>query len=359
MTEVLKSAGPSAGEAVQAFSGLRAAQAPDLPEVVSIESIFPADSPRLSGENAEHTTLLQARLPELPAIVVNRRTMRVVDGMHRLRAAALQGAAMIPVQFVDVDQREAFLLAVRANIEHGLPLSLADREAAAQRILVWYPSWSDRAVADVVGLAPSTLAAIRGRSSGHSPQLNARIGRDGRIRPMSTLDGRLRASEILSARPDTPLREVAAESGVSLGTAHDVRDRMRRGDDPVPERQRTQDEGGPSRCTRRGPAHRRHRGQPVVWPALRPRLMRDPAIRYVSSGQELLRWLDAHAIAGRSWQAVVDATPPHWTEVLAGVAYSCGDQWYEFARALERRAQAMNGPEGPAACPRQAQDGAA
>jgi hypothetical protein len=175
---------------------------------------------------------------------------------------------------------------------------------------------------------------------------------------MSTLDGRLRASEILSARPDTSLREVAAEAGVSLGTAHDVRNRMRRGDHPVPERQRTHEDRVPSGCRRRGLPHRRRREEPVPWSSIRPRLIKDPAIRYATSGQDLLRWLDSHAISGQSWQGLVDVIPPHWTDAIAGVAHSCGDQWYELARMIERRAEDMNGPSEPE-FPRRAEDGAA
>lgn len=356
--DMVSPAGLPGGEEAWPVPLLHLMQNPDTSEVVAIESIRPADSPRLSGENAEHTSTLGESLSDLPAILVNRRTMRVVDGMHRLSAARQQGASTIRVTFVDVGQDEAFLLAVRANMSHGLPLSLADREAAALRILAWFPSWSDRAIADVVGLAPSTIAATRGRSTDHSTQLNARVGRDGRIRPMSTLDGRLRASEILSVRPDTPLREVAAEAGISLGTAHDVRNRMRRGDHPVPERQRTDEDRVPSGCRRRGLPHRRRREEPVPWSSIRPRLIKDPAIRYATSGQDLLRWLDSHAISGQSWQGLVDVIPPHWTDAIAGVAYSCGDQWYELARMIERRAEDMNGPSEPE-FPRRAEDGAA
>jgi hypothetical protein len=61
--------------------------------------------------------------------------MRVIDGMHRLRAAQLRGDHGVEVKFFDGDADEAFIAAVRANITHGLPLTLADRKAAAQRIL--------------------------------------------------------------------------------------------------------------------------------------------------------------------------------------------------------------------------------
>jgi hypothetical protein len=146
---------------------------------------------------------------------------------------------------------------VKANADHGLPLSVADREAAAGRILSWYPYWSDRAIAAVVGLAATTVGAIRERSTVQSPQLNVRLGRDGRLRPMSTLDGRRRAGDIIAARPDASLREVAREAGISLGTAHNVRERMRRGEDCVPDNQGAGPERSASHCDRRTTRRRR------------------------------------------------------------------------------------------------------
>ncbi|MFC7729983.1 hypothetical protein [Actinomadura keratinilytica] len=81
----------------------------------------------------------------LPPILVHRRTMRVVDGMHRLRAARLQGRCEIGVRFVDGPDADVFVAAVRANIGHGLPLSLADREAAAARCRrTWRNTWQRR-----------------------------------------------------------------------------------------------------------------------------------------------------------------------------------------------------------------------
>ena len=113
----------------------------------------------MGGQDAGHAHALRENLPDLPAILVNRRTMRVIDGMHRLSAARLAGAGTIRAEFIDTDERTAFLLAVRANTRRGLPLSLADREAAAERILSWYPYWSDRSIAAIAGLAATTVGA--------------------------------------------------------------------------------------------------------------------------------------------------------------------------------------------------------
>lgn len=339
MTETLDSAELLVDESVQAFPVLQAAKAPDVSDAVPIESLRSADSPRLSGEDAGHTRVLQEILPDLPAILVNRRTMQVIDGMHRLSATRLAGEKTIRAEFVDTNERDAFLLAVKANTDHGLPLSVADREAAATRILSWYPYWSDRAIAATVGLAATTVGATRMRSSLQPAQSATRLGRDGRLRPVSTADGRRRAGEIIETRPGVSLREVAREAGISLGTAHDVRERLRRGENCVPDKQSELRSSGP--CEQK-PARRRRCGKQVAWPAVRERLQRDPALRYAEAGRLLLRWFDARAVNAGDWCGVIDAIPPHWVETMTNVAYSSGNEWYELAWALEqRRSSAM------------------
>jgi ParB-like chromosome segregation protein Spo0J len=305
-------------------------------EQVALDALLPAESPRLDGESEIHTRLLQERLEQFPPIVVNRRSMRVIDGMHRLSAARLQGAEKIQAVFVDLDDREAFLLAVKANITHGLPLSLADRESAAARILAWYPGWSDRAIAGVVGLAPKTVGAIRSRSSEQIPQLNARMGLDGRVRPTSTSEARRRACEILTDRPETSLREVAREAGLSLGTVYDVRERMRQGRDPVPDGQFARRR---NKLPRRG--RRARGGESAAWSSVRQRLVKDPTVRYADSGKTFMRWFDSRAIDCGEWRKLIDSIPVHWVDTMAGVASSCGDEWHEFARELERRRAEM------------------
>ena len=356
MSETLREAALLADDAVPSSPVLQAAKASGTSsgtsENVLIASLMPADSPRVSGENTGHTRVLRENLPDLPAILVNRRTMQVIDGMHRLSAARLEGSQTITAEFVDAGEQDAFLLAVKANTDHGLPLSLADREAAAERILSWYPFWSDRAIAAIVGLAASTVGVIRERSTVQLQQLNTRLGRDGRLRPASTLDGRRRASEIMAARPDASLREVAREAGISLGTAHNVRERIRRGEDCVGHSQAAAQER-PGSPYDHQPARRRRRcGKPLAWQAVRERIARDPALRYSQAGRVVLRWFDTRAIGIGDWSGVIDAIPPHWIESMINVAYSCGNEWYELATALEQRNAAMVAGRFPARYPR-------
>src|SRR5213076_255321 len=63
-----------------------------------IGSLLPADSPRLEGERLDHVRALADAVGEPPPILVHRHSRRVIDGMHRLRAAQLRGERMIEVR---------------------------------------------------------------------------------------------------------------------------------------------------------------------------------------------------------------------------------------------------------------------
>lgn len=314
--------------------------------LVPISSLLPADSPRLTGENPEHVELL-AMARDLPPILVQRSTMRVIDGMHRVRAARLRGEKTISATFFEGNDSEAFLRAVDANIKHGLPLSLADREAAAGRILASYPQWSDRTVAAATGLSHTTVGAIRRRSGVPAAAEGGRVGRDGRVRPVDGAAGRRRASEVIARNPDAPLRAIAREAGVSVGTARDVRERLRAGRDPVLGTQRgTTQERGPSAD---GPAEsqRPNAGstrQSADWRSVLGSLSRDPAVRYAENGRAFVRWVDGHVIEPVEWCELIDAVPPHWRNSVAELARSCAGAWLEFARELEQRGRTKPEP---------------
>jgi hypothetical protein len=296
---------------------------------VPIRSLRPADSPRLVGEDPAHARNLAEVETGLPPILVHRSSRRVIDGMHRLQAAALRGDATIPVRFVEGSEEEAFLLAVRENVAHGLPLSRADREAAASRILGSHPLWSNRAIAEVTGVGAGTVGRIR-RSTGPSAQSNERRGRDGRVRPVSGADGRRRASEVVAARPDASVRRIAREAGVSLGTAQDVRDRMAQGVDPLLPGQRADLSGVP-------PPRRRSAVPTGSWPEVRQELHRDPTVRYTQAGRALLRWLGEHALGPGEARRLARTIPPHWVGRLAAVARQSAREWQQLADELDQR----------------------
>ncbi|WP_327000775.1 ParB/RepB/Spo0J family partition protein [Dactylosporangium sp. NBC_01737] len=262
--------------------------------------------------------------------------MRVIDGMHRLRAAKMRGDETISTRFFEGDDREAFLLSVEANIRHGLPLSRADREAAARRILVLYWQWSDRAVAAVAGLSPTTVSAIRGRLDLPAEHESRRMGRDGRVRPRDGSAGRRRAGAAIARRPDAPLRAIAEEAGVSVGTARDVRARLRAGQDPVPATARVAaGDGGTSLDGGSEPPRRRTAGRTVDWPSVRGNLSKDPSVKYAESGRALVRWLNTHVIEHGGLSDVAGAVPAHWRGSVAELARSCAEGWLALAQELE------------------------
>ncbi|TCO54025.1 ParB-like nuclease family protein [Actinocrispum wychmicini] len=303
---------------------------------MSIDSLLPADSPRLAGLDHAHVRVLAESPDELPPIIVHRSTGRVIDGMHRLQAAVLHGETEVAVRLYDGDEREAFVLAVQTNIVHGLPLSLADRNAAAARIVTLYPEWSDRAIASCVGLAPKTVGAVRRRSGELGSDPGVRRGLDGRKRPVSSLEGRLTASRLLRERPNASLREIAEAAGIAPSTAMDVRNRLASGQHPVPNRPRGAVNDS-SLARPRNQGHERPKPSAKTLEAALRVVRTDPSLRFNAAGRLLLRWLGAYPPGPVEWNQVVGSVPSHCVDLVVDLARRNADLLHEFAKELEER----------------------
>ncbi|GAA0936846.1 ParB N-terminal domain-containing protein [Nonomuraea longicatena] len=303
-------------------------------EQVELESLLPADSPRVAGEDAAHILALAELDAELPPLVVHRPSMRVIDGMHRLRAARLRGDEKIAARFYDGDEQDAFVLAVRLNAAHGLPLTQSDRSAAAARIIRSHPQWSDRLIASASGLSHRTVAAIRRRSTGDVVHSNTRRGRDGRVRPLNAAEGRRLAFRLMTERPGASLREIAEEAGIAVSTARDVRQRVGHGQDPVPPKLRGElGERADFYC---GAAVTSMPAEEIR--ELIDRLRRDPSLRFTDTGRTVLRLMGTmQTVSADEWTRLVHGVPPHTTEMLAQVARTCAETWLYFAREVETR----------------------
>jgi ParB-like chromosome segregation protein Spo0J len=306
---------------------------------VPVGELLPGVSPRIHGEDAEHVRILTESQDELPPIVVHRTTMRVIDGMHRLRAAIACGQQAIAVEYFEGSEVDAFLHSVRANVTHGLPLSRHDRKAAVKRIIRMHSGLSDRAIAAVVGLSPSTVGTIRRSAAAGDPQPNARVGRDGRVRPLTAVDGRLRVREIISARPEASLREIAREANVSISTARDVRQRVHRGEDPVPGRSARVDPPVPSPRRPKEPVHLDRSASTLDV------LRRDPSLRFTEAGRMLLQWMGVRAIFDEP-ERVVNAVPEYCTEITVALARRCAEAWTRLGNDLQKRARDAAVPGG-------------
>jgi ParB-like chromosome segregation protein Spo0J len=311
-------------------------------ESVACALLAAGDTPRLEGEDLEHVRALAEVAASWPPVLVHRQTMRVIDGMHRLRAAQLRGDPTIKVRFFDGDEDEAFVAAVRENVTHGLPLTLADRRTAAARIIAAQPQRSDRWIGDVTGLAPGTVAAIRRREAAPKRDDTARIGRDGRVRPLSSAEGRLRAQQAITQNPGASLRQIASAAGISPATAKDVRDRMLSGHDPVPRNQRGPDQSQPAPHAQPPVGQNERRARQHASKDLAcsvRRLANDPSIRYTETGRALIQWLTIHACEPAPMLGLIDKMPPHCAYLIADIARTCAHKWNELALALERRSR--------------------
>jgi ParB-like chromosome segregation protein Spo0J len=307
---------------------------------VPVAVLLPGDSLRALGQDEEHVARLAEIDAALPPILVHRLTMRVIDGMHRLLAARVKGQKTIEVEFFDGTPEDAFLYAVEANISHGLPLSLADRRAAATRIIASHPQLSDRAIARAAGLGAKTVAAIRRRSSGGEPHLSARIGRDGKVRPLNSVAGRQRAAKLIAERPEASLREVARLAGISPATVSDVRRRLETGQPPVTEGVKSPLAQPSSAQTPPAAKRGTDRRLPIVPsdPAnVLEKLLRDPSLRHKEEGRQLLRLLRQNAIAANEWDELMAAVPSHCGALVVGLARHYAEIWTDFAQLLDER----------------------
>jgi ParB-like chromosome segregation protein Spo0J len=310
---------------------------------VPVLSLRRGESPRLDGEDKAHIARLAESETPWPPILVDRRTMRVIDGMHRLMAASLKGQETIEVEFFDGDPADAYIRGVYANVLHGLPLSLADRRAAAARIIALHPQMSDRTVAETAGLAARTVASIRRSSASGGPQLNDRVGKDGKVRPINGREGRQRAAALLAEHPAASLREVARDAGVSPATVRDVRLRLARGEEPVPGRSSAPPaESAPAPLPPpRLPAPRlapdAQQANSVATVAAGNKLACDPSLRHTEHGRLLMHLLQLNAVAAQEWPGVVAAVPPHCTTSVMQLARQYGQMWLGVAQELDER----------------------
>jgi ParB-like nuclease domain len=313
---------------------------------IPVASLRASDSPRHQAQSAEHARVLAESDEELPPIVVHRLTMRVIDGTHRVLAATLRGQSEIAVRFFDGPAEDAFVLAVEANTRHGLPLSLAERTAAASRILHSHPHWSDRAIASVTGLSPKTVRAQRQRLGGATARTAARLGRDGRVRPLNSAEGRRIAGRLIQESPGASLRVIAKKAGISPGTVRDVRARLSRGEDIVPSRQR-------SRPRTPAPAPRPEPRLPAVADVPGPpfgddhdvvevfrSLCRDPSLRLTENGRQLLRMVELHVGDPERWERVAESVPAYRAQIVAALAMHCAARWQRFAAEVRGTAAA-------------------
>lgn len=302
---------------------------------VKIADLRFGSSPRLGGADSEHALLLVGIVEPLPPILVDRQTMTVIDGMHRVLAARLRGDRDIAVELFDGSPEEAYIQSVKANIAHGKPLTLKERKLAAARILAIRAAWSDRVIAEICGLSPKTVAVIRRQATVEPAQSRGRMGRDGRMRPLDSSTARQRTAELIQAAPSASLRSIARQVGLSVGTVRDVHARVVRGEPPVPSRSRLSTSNGSSGngCSAERGAATSDSENPPPGPALE----HDRAYADSESRRSFASWFDAHAIDAEDWRRFLDEVPLNRVYEVSDEARFRAATWRDFAAALERR----------------------
>lgn len=294
-----------------------------------ISTLKPLESLRNGGLDADHIRLLSEIADGLPPILVHEGTLRVIDGMHRVAAAERNGATEIDARLYHGSIDDAFCLGVQANITHGLPLSADDRRAAVARIVRSHPHLSDRSICGIAGVGARTVAAVR-RELTDVGRADTRLGNDGRSRPLSAEHGRRVASRFIAEHPEASLREIARCSGISVGTAKDVRSRVLMGEDPVPAPRVTARIDG---STVRRADNLRQQLDPAV---VLDTLLRDPALRYTDAGRTQLRWLTSRFVTEEQWRGVMRDVPQHCRESVAQIARHCATVWSAIAQEAGR-----------------------
>jgi hypothetical protein len=148
----------------------------------------------------------------------------------------------------------------------------------------------------------------------------------------------------MSDNPSLSLRQVAQAAGISPETARDVRNRLHRGEDPIPERHRRKRIGqsaGPARSAESRPSGGVTHGPAQDQAQTIERLKADPALRLTETGRSLLRLFQIHTIKEEEWEKISDNVPLHYGQIIAYLAKECSHKWTELAERAEQRAASL------------------
>jgi hypothetical protein len=276
---------------------------------IPIEGLQFGLSPRVGPVDQGHVAALVEVLGDLPPIVVHKPSMRVIDGVHRVLAARLAGRPTVRGVLFEGDELAARIEAVRSNVTHGKPLTLAERQSAALGVLGTVPHWSDRRIAEVTGLSPKTVGRLRTRATVDSEQPRVRVGRDERIRPVDTEQLRRQVAQAIKDDSTASNREIARRTGASNSTVRDVRLRLEQGREVTPRAGRSEADDTKGAASSSNVAG------------------------------DITTWFEQHCVVGEDWRKFVSVIPISRVYEVADQCRQQSDIWREFALALEDRAR--------------------
>lgn len=196
----------------------------DAPDLIRLDQIGP--SLDLRPIDRSWVGVLARCLDATPPILISD-TGVLIDGAHRVEAARQLGRTTIRVQQVAGTAAELLTAGIAANVAHGQPLTLPQRRTAARRLLEADPTRSDRSVAHVCGLSPTTIGRIRATAGVHNGQF--RVGQDGRcypVRPLAAATTKADAPEPQLRRHRVLARRLATLVTTAAATARRWRRRL-------------------------------------------------------------------------------------------------------------------------------------
>ncbi len=286
--------------------------------VISMMDLRLGRSPRLGGVNAEHVRTLVTTDGDWPPLLVTRHEGLIIDGVHRYEAAKLLHWKTIPCVRLEMTPAEAFVEAVRLNAAHGLPLTLKDRRHAAQVILASHGDWSDRRIAELCAISHTTVAGLRAEDAcptGSSGRMDARQGKDGRLRPVDRVQTHDRIVRAIEAEPEASLRRLAKIAQSSPETVRLVKKRL----------------ASAASADRELPGD-----STAMIGRCQERWLADSALQSTDTGLHFLTWFTRTAVDEQTIEWI-DCIPLSRVYEIADEARRRSEVWDTFAAALESR----------------------
>jgi ParB-like chromosome segregation protein Spo0J len=297
--------------APQVFGGLDASVVHPL----SVADLSIGYSPRQIQVDPDHVAALADVLDRLPPVVVDERTMTVIDGVHRLQAFRSMGRSRIPALLFRGSEMEALVIAIQANIQHGKPLSRTERQEAARALLCRCPERSDRWIGEVCGVSHTTVAVLRRTVSAADAKI--RTGRDGRRRPVDPSLGQAAVARVMAENPSASIRQAAGAAGVAPSTVQRVAAGLTRSQKPPL---------APIMLDVRSDAH-----------GAVGALLADRAFHAFAAGTEAVSWLARTAVSVEDLHAHLKDLPLSRLYEVADECRRRAHAWAQMADSLEAR----------------------
>ena len=143
---------------------------------------------RLDEFTVERYTEAWGQMPPVTVFEVEGH-MLLADGFHRHAAAVQLGRRTVAADVRPGTFADALDHAATVNLAHGLPLSRPERRRAVDIKLRLHHDWSDRRLAETLGVGRELVAKTRRDlvDAGQVPNTPGRIGADGKVYPSAGL----------------------------------------------------------------------------------------------------------------------------------------------------------------------------